>query len=453
MAPLCASASGGESGQAPDRASGKEWLLSASSEQHGEIITLSSGPLQPKMFVLGTAAAAHEILDRHSSSSAGRPRLVTLQEVVSQNMRTLSMDVGSRWSRYRKAMAETLAEGSARHYQPVQEKEARITVDALARQPSSFAQQFQRMSASVIMTITYDHPLSRMDDVWIVRLFDSIKNVAPFFIARTYLDRLPMLVHLPVFLNPVKRRALEIHAQELALFTDMYATVRTRRDEGKAADSFASRLQERQARLGLSDAEAAYLSGALYFAGSDTTSAALSAFVLAMVSNPKAQRRAQAELDAVVGTERMPTFDDLPHLPILRATLSESMRWRPISPLGFPHRLTEDVPYKNYVLPKGSTVLANIWSIHHDPREYADPDVFNPDRFLENGAFRGTWFSPQRGHAGFGHGKRICPGLHVAERSLLIGAASLLWAFTMAGEVDTMAFANRIPTAPLPFDA
>ncbi|MCO5597207.1 hypothetical protein L7F22_051283 [Adiantum nelumboides] len=249
MAPLCASASRGESGPAPDKALGRrvaECVLRAAWRDHHALLRA----IAAKTFVLGTAAAAHEILDRHSSSSAGRPRLVTLQEVVSQNMRTLSMDVGPRWSRYRKAMAETLAEGSARHYQPVQEKEARITVDALARQPSSFAQQFQRMSASVIMTITYDHPLSRMDDVWIVRLFDSIKNVAPFFIARTYLDRLPMLVHLPTFLNPVKRRALEIHAQELALFTDMYATVRTRRDEGKAADSFASRLQERQARLG-----------------------------------------------------------------------------------------------------------------------------------------------------------------------------------------------------------
>ena len=56
--------------------------------------------------------------------------------------------------------------------------------------------------------------------------------------------------------------------------------------------------------------------------------------MLAMVLYPDVMKRAQAEIDAVVGRDRMPTFADEPHLPYVRAMVKEVLRWRPVGPLG-----------------------------------------------------------------------------------------------------------------------
>lgn len=73
--------------------------------------------------------------------------------------------------------------------------------------------------------------------------------------------------------------------------------------------------------------------------------------------------KAQAELDRVVGPDRLPTFDDLDRLDYVRAIASETLRWRPVAVLGgTPHASTADDVYKGMFIPKGSTVIAPLWS-------------------------------------------------------------------------------------------
>jgi hypothetical protein len=74
--------------------------------------------------------------------------------------------------------------------------------------------------------------------------------------------------------------------------------------------------------------------GTIFFAGADTTVAALSTFVLAMLANPEAQRTAQAEIDAVTGKTRLPTFEDHDSFPYVAALIKEVHRWEPVAPFG-----------------------------------------------------------------------------------------------------------------------
>lgn len=87
----------------------------------------------------------------------------------------------------------------------------------------------------------------------------------------------------------------------------------------------------------------------------------MQAFFLAMASYPDVQLKAQAELDAVVGTGRLPEFDDQEALPYVNALVKELLRWRSVVPAGVPHRSMEDDEYRGYFIPKGSIVIANIW--------------------------------------------------------------------------------------------
>lgn len=84
-------------------------------------------------------------------------------------------------------------------------------------------------------------------------------------------------------------------------------------------------------------------------------------FLLAMVSYPEVQKKAQAELDHVAGAHRLPDFDDEESLPYISAILKECVRWRVVLPLGFIHRSLEDDVYRGYFIPKGTHVVPNAW--------------------------------------------------------------------------------------------
>ena len=80
-----------------------------------------------------------------------------------------------------------------------------------------------------------------------------------------------------------------------------------------------------------------------------------------MVMHPDMQRKAQEELDRVVGGDRMPTFEDRDSLPYLNALLKEVLRWHPVAPLAAPHRSTTDDEYNGYFIPAGTIVYPNLW--------------------------------------------------------------------------------------------
>lgn len=82
-----------------------------------------------------------------------------------------------------------------------------------------------------------------------------------------------------------------------------------------------------------------------------------------MTVYPEVQRKAQEEIDRVIGSERLPGFEDRENLPYIDAIVKEILRWNPVGPMGLPHMTTEDDIYEGYLIPKGAVILANIWSV------------------------------------------------------------------------------------------
>jgi len=91
--------------------------------------------------------------------------------------------------------------------------------------------------------------------------------------------------------------------------------------------------------------------------------------MLAMVLYPEVQRKAQSELDSVIGMDRLPTFEDRESLPYVNALCKELLRCYPVFPLGVPHWVTEDDVYGDYFIPGGSIVIGNAWCVHSRARE------------------------------------------------------------------------------------
>jgi len=173
--------------------------------------------------------------------------------------------------------------------------------------------------------------------------------------------------------------------------------------------------------------------------GADTTSAMMAFWVLAMLVYPETQARAQAELDAVIGRTRLPTFADYPHLPYIRAMVKELLRWRPIVPLITPHRSTEDDWYEGMFIPKGTICIANAWHMNRDPEIFGkNTEDFDPARYLDAHGEMAPGISDLKkdGHFSYGFGSRICVGRHMADNSLFINIAILLWAMKFERKKD-----------------
>jgi cytochrome P450 len=141
------------------------------------------------------------------------------------------------------------------------------------------------------------------------------------------------------------------------------------------------------------------------------------------MQNPDAQAKAQAELDRVVGSDRLPTWNDIPNLPYLNLILQETYRMNPLSPLGIPHASVSDDVYEGMFIPKGTIVYPNVWGMHHDESFYSKPFKFWPERYL----------SKEQGGNGepypvgnFGFGRRVCIGRVLAENSLMIVLANMV---------------------------
>jgi cytochrome P450 len=161
---------------------------------------------------------------------------------------------------------------------------------------------------------------------------------------------------------------------------------------------------------------------------------------LVLVLFPQVQRRAQAELDAAVGRDRLPTFDDRPRLPYIEAFCKELMRWQMVTPIGLPHSSNKDDVYRGFFVPKGSIIVANAWAILHDPEIYPDPEEFKPERFLnKDGSVRDD---PTLSLA-FGIGKRLCPGRHFVDAAIFVVTSSVLSVFNVTKAKDENG--NEIP--------
>lgn len=147
-----------------------------------------------------------------------------------------------------------------------------------------------------------------------------------------------------------------------------------------------------------------------------------------MILKPEIMRLAQEELDQVVGNDDIVEESHLPKLHYLGAVIKETLRLHPVFPLLIPHSPTETCTIGGYTIPKGSSVFLNAWAIHRDPSVWKDPLSFDPERFLSTDVdldFNGSNFS----YIPFGSGRRMCVGVHMAERMGTYTLASLLHSF------------------------
>lgn len=260
-------------------------------------------------------------------------------------------------------------------------------------------------------------------------------------------NKLPAVMSLPEWMSPAKAWEARRSRTEKSFFETMQQEVKDSMASVSpsatvdSSRSWTSMFLENQSLWGFSSPlEGAFAVGMHGIAGALTIAAPMQSFCLALCHYPQYQPILHEEIDRVLG-DRMPSLSDMPDMPVLRAFIRETMRWRPAVPTGIPHNVIKDDNYNGYHIPAGSTLHAFEWSISRDPEVFPDPDAFNPLRWLDASfpTFREplTKYPTITSYSQFGYGRRICQGQGVVDADLFVGLGSVAWLFSVKAEPGT----------------
>lgn len=169
--------------------------------------------------------------------------------------------------------------------------------------------------------------------------------------------------------------------------------------------------------------------------GFDTTSVFLIWALSLLVQHKEVMNLAQKEMDNKIGKQRWVQESDLKNLVYLQAIVKETLRLYPPLPLSVPHEAMEDSELCGYFIPKGTTIFVNLWKLHRDPHFWAEPEKFQPERFL-SGQVQMDVLGQQFEYTPFGSGRRVCPGITFVARVGNLTLARLIQGFDLATPGD-----------------
>ncbi|KLO06300.1 cytochrome P450 [Schizopora paradoxa] len=386
--------------------------------------------------ILNDVKLAVDLLDKNSSVFSDRPALVFCGEMCGWNRSLAMMHYGPQHKAIRKIVHQFMGSGDAisRHH-PLLEVESRRFLLRTLKNPGNVTDHIRTLTGAVILKLAHGYTIEPEKPDPLVKLGDdTLFEFSLSAQAGTWLvDLLPFLQYLPDWFpgTGFKHIAKKFRSNSDEMAELPHAFVKKQMKSGQYYPSLTSSLlEESSADDDEYENNVKWSAVAVYGGGADTTVSANCSFYLAMALYPEVQRRAQEEIDRVVGTDRLPTYQDRKNLPYVDALIKETLRWHPVLPLGLPHASSEDSVVDGYTIPKGTIMLANIWQFTHDPARYHEPAKFNPERFL------GKNPEPDSYDNAFGFGRRICPGKELADAILFVSIAQSLAAFNIGKAID-----------------
>ncbi|KAK3328214.1 cytochrome P450 [Cercophora scortea] len=386
-----------------------------------------------RWIVLNSLKSAVELLEKRGSIYADRPRFVMFEEMGWSPTLTW-LRWGPKYHLHRRVLQPPFVKSKVAQYAAMQRREALVCCKGMLDDPLKWVTSVRRFSVAVVLGIAYGLDVDGHSSPWIKLAEDSAEAVGksgpP---GSSIMDLWPSTRYLPEWL-PFMERLRYAHTWRSAIqrITKLpfKASVRKMQNATPDRDVFVHNrlaIHAENTQKGLpNDFNIEDIKGAaatILIAGNDTTAATVTLLTLYLMQNPAVQRKAQDEIDRVVGRDRLPSWDDIPQLQYARLVLHETYRMNPLSPLGIPHASVADDVYDGMLIPKGTVVYPNVWAMMHDEAVYARPFCFWPERYL----------SVEEGGNGeplpvgnFGFGRRICIGRSLAENSLLIVLATML---------------------------
>ncbi|KAI1266546.1 cytochrome P450 [Xylariaceae sp. FL1019] len=403
--------------------------------------------LGAKFLIVTEEAVAEELLVKRAKYNSDRPVIRSLFDSKSTegSMEYLPlMGKNKYWSRQRRLTHAYLTDASNAQYYGVMNHEALRWLARLIESPDDFQFSLEDMASKVMCQLTWDD--TNLSEYCTKSAWGLLRQMSP---AGPITNVLTPLWHLPMILNPWKTAERKRHDEQQEWWMERLLETRARMKAGQQRPCFTRTYLERgHKRSNISDDyEASCVIGMMALVGIFTVAGPLSYWLVSMVHHPCWQAAVQREIDTQC-EGRMPVLADAPRLPILRACIKETMRWKPNVPTGVAHEMEADDVFRGYYLPKGTRILPLDWAFLRNPKTYPDPDNFRPERWLEPGwpTYQEplTCFPTIKGMTSFGWGQRQCLGQTLTQDELIVACGALSWCFNLEPKQDRIT-GNQLP--------
>ncbi|XP_030454477.2 cytochrome P450 81Q32-like [Syzygium oleosum] len=410
--------------------------LSRISRRHGPVALLQFG--SRRVLVVSSPDAAEECLAKNDVVFANRPRLLAGKHLGYNHTSLAWSSYGDHWRNLRRiASLEILSTNRLLTLSSIRAGEAKSLLCRLAKsggQSVDMKSAFFELMLNVMMQMIagkryYGENVGEVEEA---RKFREI-------VTETF--KIGGATNIGEFLPFLRRMGLNgVEEQLMAVQKKRDEFMQTLIDESRSGEGDASpeaaeggkRKTLIQVLLSLRETDPEYykdetiksLMLVLLAAGTDTSAATMEWAMSAMLNHPEILKKAQAEIDEVVGHDRLFSESDLPKLPYLHCIINETMRMYPVGPLLVPHESAEECHVGGYRIPPGTMLLVNLFSIQNDPKYWPDAAKFKPERFEGmEGVRDGYKMMP------FGSGRRGCPGENLALRMVGLALGSLIQCF------------------------
>ncbi|GFR68723.1 cytochrome P450 2J6 [Elysia marginata] len=414
--------------------------LSAWSRSLGNIFTIQMGPFRCVM--LNGYDLISEACLKHHESLLERPNNFSHEEIF-KYAGIISLG-GRKWKEQRAFLQSTLRSlGMGRN---VMAERIRVEADYLLATIEKSQGEATDISNLVMVCVTnvicgvsfskrFDH-----EDDKIIQWLGFVKRLFELLGSSAVINFFPVLKYVPG--DPLRYKELKSTLQKMRT-TIVEWTEKEKRTVNISDEAFEDVVQaflteaERKKSQGVKDTsldDANLLSSVLSFfnAGTETTANTIVFSVLYMVCFPDIQAKLYQEIEDVVGTDRAPDVSDKNKLNFLSAFIMETQRFSGVIPLAIDRLATSDIHLGGYTVTKGTSVMLNLDSMLRDEMAWGDPEVFRPDRFLdESGSV-----VIKKEFLPFGIGKRHCIGEGLATMELFIFISALVHKFEFFSEYE-----------------
>lgn len=410
--------------------------LTKLSRKYGGIFQIFLG--SQRAVVVSDIDIARAALLKNVNDFAGRPRVLS-GDIFSHNGQAIAFgNFSPAWKMQRK-----IAHGALKLYSTGTEKLEKI----ILREIQEVAQHFDLSKGethnphesislgvlNVICALTLGSRYSASDPEFrtVVELNDTFAETLGL---GNLVDIFPSLKHVPFDSENIRRLKRAVKERDTILVRKYKEQLETY-EPGKIrgfTDALIKVMKEaesddRQLKSLISEDHVLMSMADMFAAGSETLTSTLLWVILLFNNYPGVQAKVHRELDEVIGPKRLPSLKDKKSLPYLEATLAEVLRVRPVAPLGVPHKALVDTTLNGYNIPRDTTLILNLWAIHHDPKHWENPSEFDPERFLDK---NGNVVNPaSMSYLPFSAGRRVCLGELLAKAELFLFVAQLMHQF------------------------
>ncbi|KAJ3487101.1 hypothetical protein NLI96_g3767 [Meripilus lineatus] len=423
--------------------------------------------------MINSAEVAQDLMEKRSANYSDRPPFILQCDLMGWHSMPILMRYTPHYRKLRKWLHEAfMSKATLKTYIPIQRRETYVLLAGLMNTPEEFVSHFTRLAlaqhpgpiaipllmshrftAGTIAEIAYGHTVTGLEDTYI-HLSDkaagaTVEAGSP---GSMLVDFIPILRHWPTWLpgSGWKRNALAIRALGEEMINYPYNMVKEKMAAGTAKPCLVTRLigeyanKEGELAAEVED-DIKNAAAVLYGAGTETTANVLTVFMLAMTKHPEVFKKAQEEIDRVIGHNRLPDFDDRDSLPYLNCVIKEVYRWHPPTPLGVPHYSMKDDEYRGYSIPAESMIIPNIWGMTRNTGWYNNPEDFCPERFDKMDELTSNVTDPK--NLIFGFGRRKCVASAFADANAYLVMANIIATMNISRAQDERGFEINPPHA------